>query len=114
MKALRKPLSLFMAMLMCLGIFAGTGTTAFAATEEVGTITFTGTYDSNGNRMYYNTSAVINGNTVGGAGHAKNRMYVDGDTAYCMVAQIFNNLKKKKPSRTGGWVHIYNSNSFLD
>lgn len=31
MKALRKPLSLFMAMLMCLGIFAGTGTTAFAA-----------------------------------------------------------------------------------
>lgn len=40
MKALRKPLSLFMAMLMCLGIFAGTGTTAFAATEEVGTITF--------------------------------------------------------------------------
>ena len=33
MKALRKPLSLFMAMLMCLGIFAGTGTTAFAAGE---------------------------------------------------------------------------------
>ena len=31
MKALRKPLSLFMAMLMCLGIFAGTGTTAIAA-----------------------------------------------------------------------------------
>ena len=31
-----------------------------------------------------------------------------------MVAQIFNSLKKKKPSRTGGWVHIYNSNSFLD
>ena len=88
MKALRKPLSLFMAMLMCLGIFAGTGTTAFAATEEVGTITFTGTYDSNGNRMYYNTSAVINGNTVGGAGHAKNRMYVDGDTAYCIEPSI--------------------------
>lgn len=88
MKVLRKPLSLFMAMLMCLGIFAGTGTTAFAATEEVGTITFTGTYDSNGNRMYYNTSAVINGNTVGGAGHAKNRMYVDGDTAYCIEPSI--------------------------
>ena len=42
MKALRKPLSLFMAMLMCLGIFAGTGTTAFAATEDVGTIMFCG------------------------------------------------------------------------
>lgn len=31
MKILRKPLSLFMAMLMCLGVFVGTGTTAFAA-----------------------------------------------------------------------------------
>lgn len=30
-----------------------------------------------------------------------------------MAAQIFNNLKKKKPSRAGGWVHIYNSNSFF-
>ena len=37
MKALRKPLSLFMAMLMCLGIFAGTGTTAFAAGETMTT-----------------------------------------------------------------------------
>ena len=35
MKILRKPLSLFMAMLMCLGVFVGTGTTAFAATEDV-------------------------------------------------------------------------------
>lgn len=37
MKALRKPMSLFMAMLMCLGIFAGTGTTAFAAGETMTT-----------------------------------------------------------------------------
>ena len=34
MKALRKPLSLLMAMLMCLGVFVGTGTTAFAAGEN--------------------------------------------------------------------------------
>ena len=45
MKILRKPLSLFMAMLMCLGVFVGTGTTAFAATEDVGTITFTRVYE---------------------------------------------------------------------
>ena len=37
MKALRKPLSLFMAMLMCLGVFVGTGTTAFAAGETMTT-----------------------------------------------------------------------------
>ena len=24
-----------------------------------------------------------------------------------MAAQIFNNLKKKKPSRAGGWVHRF-------
>ena len=37
MKILRKPLSLFMAMLMCLGVFVGTGTTAFAAGETMTT-----------------------------------------------------------------------------
>ena len=37
MKALRKPLSLLMAMLMCLGVFVGTGTTAFAAGETMTT-----------------------------------------------------------------------------
>lgn len=38
-------------------------TTAFAATGDVGTISFTRTYDSAGNAMYYNSSAVINGYT---------------------------------------------------
>ena len=58
MKILRKPLSLFMAMLMCLGVFVGTGTTAFAATEDVGTITFTRVYDSNGNGIFYNSKGI--------------------------------------------------------
>ena len=26
---------------------------------------------------------------------------------WAMAAQIFNNLKKKKPSRAGGWVHRF-------
>ena len=37
MKILRKPLSLFMALFMCLGMFAGTGVTAFAAGETMTT-----------------------------------------------------------------------------
>ena len=37
MKTLKKPLSLFMARLMCLGVFAGTGVTAFAAGETMTT-----------------------------------------------------------------------------
>lgn len=59
-------------------------TTAFAATGDVGTISFTRTYDSAGNAMYYNSSAVINGYTAGGTGKNKYRMYVDGSTAFCM------------------------------
>ena len=38
--------------------------TAFAATGDVGTISFTHTYDSAGNVMHYNSSAVINGYTA--------------------------------------------------
>ena len=37
MKTLKKPLSLLMALLMCLGVFAGTGVPAFAAGETMTT-----------------------------------------------------------------------------
>ena len=56
----------------------------FAATGDAGTITFALTYDANGNAMHYNSSAVINGYTAGGTGNYKYRMYVDGDTAFCI------------------------------
>lgn len=59
-------------------------TTAFAATGDAGTITFTRTYDSNGNVMYYNSGAVINGYSAGGTGKNKYRMFVDGSTAFCI------------------------------
>ena len=59
-------------------------TTAFAATGDVGTISFTRTYDSDGNIMHYNSSAVINGYTAGGTGSIKYRMYVDGSNAFCL------------------------------
>lgn len=59
-------------------------TTAFAATGDVGTISFTRTYDSDGNIMRYNSSAVIGGYTAGGTGTIKYRMYVDGSNAFCI------------------------------
>lgn len=59
-------------------------TTAFAAAGDVGTISFTRTYDSDGNIMHYNSSAVINGYTAGGTGSIKYRMYVDGSNAFCL------------------------------
>ncbi len=59
-------------------------TTVFAASGDVGTISFAYTYDSAGNTMRYNSSAVINGYTAGGTGKAKYRMYVDGDVGFCI------------------------------
>lgn len=56
----------------------------FAATGDVGTITFSYTYDSDGNAMHYNSGAVIDGYTAGGEGKYKYRMFVDGDTAFCL------------------------------
>ena len=45
-------------------------TTAFAA-GDIGTISFTHTYDSSGNAMRYNSSASIGGYTAGGTGEYK-------------------------------------------
>lgn len=42
------------------------------------------TYDSGGNAVRYNGSAVIGGYTAGGTGHYKYRMYVDGANAFCI------------------------------
>ena len=53
-------------------------TTAFAA-GDIGTISFTHTYDSSGNTMRYNSSAVFDGYTAGGTGKYKYRMFVDGE-----------------------------------
>lgn len=81
-KLFKKAAALFMAAVTVLSIIPAT--TAFAATGDVGTISFTVTYDSGGNAMRYNGSAVIGGYTAGGAGHYKYRMYVDGANAFCI------------------------------
>lgn len=47
-------------------------------------ITFAYAYDSAGNPMHYNSSATIGGYTAGGAGKYKYRMFVNGDTAFCI------------------------------
>ena len=73
--------------------------TAFAATGDVGTISFTRTYDSAGNAMYYNSSAVINGYTAGGTGKNKYRMYVDGSTAFCMRNSTVQARSKAEPEQ---------------
>lgn len=71
-------------LMVAVTVFSLIPTTAFAATGDAGTISFTLAYDASGNAMRYNSSAVINGYTAGGTGNYKYRMYVDGDTAFCI------------------------------
>lgn len=59
------------------------GITAFAA-GEAGNITFDYCYDSNGNMILYNGETDVDGYLAGGTGHPKPRMFVDGETAYCI------------------------------
>ncbi|MFR5874027.1 MAG: SpaA isopeptide-forming pilin-related protein [Hominenteromicrobium sp.] len=72
-------------------------TTAFAA-GDIGTISFAHTYDSSGNAMRYNSSAVFDGYTAGGTGEYKYRMFVDGENAFCIQPGVplktGNTLKK--------------------
>ena len=55
----KKVTSLLMAALMCVTAFAGIGTTTVYAAGDIGTISFTNTYDSNGNAMRYNGLSLI-------------------------------------------------------
>ena len=94
-RVFKKAAAALMAAVTALSVLPAT--TAFAA-GDIGTISFTHTYDSSGNAMRYNSSAVINGYTAGGTGNYKYRMYVDGDVAFCIQPGVplktGNTLKK--------------------
>lgn len=80
-KFFSKAVAVVMASVTALSILPAT--TAFAA-GDIGTISFSFTYDSSGNTMRYNSSANIGGYTAGGTGNYKYRMFVDGEDAYCI------------------------------
>lgn len=77
----KRTAAVFMAAITVLSLLPAT---AFAATGDVKTISFSLTYDSGGNEMRYNSSANIDGYTAGGTGNYKYRMFVDGDTGFCI------------------------------
>ena len=76
-KLFKKAAAFVMAAVTALSIMPAT---AFAA-GDIGTISFSHTYDSNGNAMRYNSSANIGGYTAGGTGNYKYRMFVDWITS---------------------------------
>ncbi len=91
----KKAATALMAAVTALSVLPAT--TAFAA-GDIGTISFTHTYDSSGNTMRYNSSAVFDGYTAGGTGKYKYRMFVDGENAFCIQPGVplktGNTLKK--------------------
>lgn len=86
----KKAAAFVMAVVTVLSVIPAT--TAFAA-GDIGTISFSNTYDSSGNAMRYNSSANFGGYTAGGTGDYKYRMYVDGDVGFCLQPGV--------PLRTG-------------
>lgn len=72
-KLFKKAAAFVMAAVTALSIMPAT---AFAA-GDIGTISFSHTYDSNGNAMRYNSSANIGGYTAGGTGNYKAGLYPD-------------------------------------
>lgn len=93
-KLFKKAAAFVMAAVTALSIMPAT---VFAA-GDIGTISFSHTYDSNGNAMRYNSSANIGGYTAGGTGNYKYRMFVDGENAFCIQPGVplktGNTLKK--------------------
>lgn len=99
-KLFKRAAAVLMAAVTMLSVLPAT--TAFAA-GDIGTISFTHTYDRNGNAMRYNSSAVFDGYTAGGTGNYKYRMYVDGDDAFCIQPGVplrTGNTLKKNSSET--------------
>ena len=99
-KLFKRAAAVLMAAVTTLSVLPAT--TAFAA-GDIGTISFTHTYDRNGNAMRYNTSAVFDGYTAGGVGRYKYRMYVDGDDAFCIQPGVplkTGNTLQKNSSET--------------
>ena len=99
-KLFKKAAAFVMAAVTALSIMPAT---AFAA-GDIGTISFSHTYDSNGNAMRYNSSANIGGYTAGGTGNlysagstAENRKYLEkGFLRY--LERTFSQPEK------GGWA----------
>ena len=99
-KLFKRAAAVLMAAVTTLSVLPAT--TAFAA-GDIGTISFTHTYDRNGNSIRYNSSDVFDGYTAGGAGKYHYRMYVDGDTAFCIQPGVplrTGNTLKKNSSET--------------
>ena len=93
-KLFQKAAALLMAAVTAVSLVPAT--TAFAA-GDIGTVAFQHTYDSDGNAMRYNSSAVINGHTAGGTGEYKYRMFIDGEVG----------LQGFRSGRKSGSLHLH-------
>lgn len=100
-KLFKRAAALALAAVTALSVIPAT--TTFTA-GDIGTISFNHTYDGAGNAIRYNSSANIGGHTAGGTGEYKYRMYVDGETAFCLQPGV--------PLKTGNTLAKASSNTW--
>ncbi|MGF6990522.1 putative surface anchored protein [Lachnospiraceae bacterium PM6-15] len=81
-KLVRQVTAMLLAILTFLSIVP-VGTVS-AAPGDIGTATFSIARDGAGNPICFNSGAVINGNQTGGTGEYRWRIFINGQTAFCI------------------------------
>ncbi|MCI9126161.1 MAG: VaFE repeat-containing surface-anchored protein [Eubacterium sp.] len=80
-RIIREISTLFLVMVMMVSSLSGV---TLAATGDNVIITFEPCYDKNGSVMKYNAGETINGHYAGGKGENINRIFADGEAAFCI------------------------------
>lgn len=100
-RVLRKISALFLVMIIMVSSFSGV---TFAATGDNVTITFEPCYDKGGNVMKYNAGDTINGHYAGGKGENINRIFADGEAAFCIQPGVeLHSGNQLKESSSDTW-----------
>jgi len=100
-RILRKISALFLVMIIMVSSFSGM---TFAVTGDNVTITFEPCYDKSGSVMKYNAGDTINGHYAGGKGENINRIFVDGEAAFCIQPGVeLHSGNQLKESSSDAW-----------
>lgn len=100
-RILRKISALFLVMIIMVSSFSGV---TFAATGDNVTITFEPCYDGSGSVMKYNAGDTIGGHYAGGKGENINRIFADGEAAFCIQPGVeLHTGNQLKESSSEAW-----------